>query len=173
MVTCSALTVCDRSVVLILDDRPDLQLWGDCRSTHNLSMICYFKFSNRVSMSLNVYVVQWVLWFVMGDFSGVSATPRLIVQHILCTYTELFEILVYRQWVIFFGGYSNVLVLIVIRIIYMIAASMASEAQNNLSHNFTLPLQIWLALGRHWSYSRRYVFLHKNILSIIYFYYYI
>ena len=37
----SALTDYDRSVVLTLDDRPDPQLWGHCRSTHNSSMICY------------------------------------------------------------------------------------------------------------------------------------
>ena len=35
----SALTDYDRSVVLVLDDRPDPQLWGHCRSTHNSSMI--------------------------------------------------------------------------------------------------------------------------------------
>ena len=37
----SALTDYDRSVVLTLDDRPDPQLWGHCRSTHNSSMICF------------------------------------------------------------------------------------------------------------------------------------
>ena len=40
----SALTDCDRSVVLVLDDRPDPQLWGHCRSTHSSSMICFFVF---------------------------------------------------------------------------------------------------------------------------------
>ena len=41
----SALTDYDRSVVLALDDRPDPQLWGHCRSTHNSSMICFFVFA--------------------------------------------------------------------------------------------------------------------------------
>ena len=41
----SALTEFDRSVVLTLDDRPDPQLWGHCRSTHNSSMICFFVFA--------------------------------------------------------------------------------------------------------------------------------
>ena len=41
MVPYSALTDYDRSVVLTLDDRPDPQLWGHCRSTHNSSMICF------------------------------------------------------------------------------------------------------------------------------------
>ena len=36
---------CDRSVVLTLDDRPDSQLWGHCRSTHNSSMICFSVFA--------------------------------------------------------------------------------------------------------------------------------
>ena len=44
MVPYSALTDYDRSVVLTLDDRPDPQLWGHCRSTHNSSMICFFVF---------------------------------------------------------------------------------------------------------------------------------
>ena len=41
MVPYSALTDYDRSVVLTLDDRPDPQLWGHCRSTHNSSMIFF------------------------------------------------------------------------------------------------------------------------------------
>ena len=41
----SALTGYDRSVVLTLDDRPDPQLWGHSRSTHNSSMICIFVFA--------------------------------------------------------------------------------------------------------------------------------
>ena len=41
----SALTDYDRSVVLVLDDRPDPQLWGHCRSTHSSSMICFFVFA--------------------------------------------------------------------------------------------------------------------------------
>ena len=45
MVPYSALTDCDRSVVLTLEDRPDPQLWGHCRSTHNSSMICFFVFA--------------------------------------------------------------------------------------------------------------------------------
>ena len=35
MVSYSALADYDRSVMLTLDDRPDPQLWGHCRSTHN------------------------------------------------------------------------------------------------------------------------------------------
>ena len=45
MVPYSALTDYDRSVVLTLDDRPDPQPWGHCRSTHNSSMICFFVFA--------------------------------------------------------------------------------------------------------------------------------
>ena len=45
MVPYSALMDCDRSVVLVLDDRPDPQLWGHCRSTHSSSMICFFVFA--------------------------------------------------------------------------------------------------------------------------------
>ena len=45
VLTYSALTDCDRSVVLVLDDRPDPQLWGHCRSTHSSSMICFFVFA--------------------------------------------------------------------------------------------------------------------------------
>ena len=45
MVPYSALTDYDRSVVLTLDDGPDPQLWGHCRSTHNSSMICFFVFA--------------------------------------------------------------------------------------------------------------------------------
>ena len=45
LVPYSAPTDCDRSVVLTLDDRPDPQLWGHCRSTHNFSMICFFVFA--------------------------------------------------------------------------------------------------------------------------------
>ena len=41
----SGPTDCDRSVVLTLDDRPDPQLWGHCRSTHNSSMICFPVFA--------------------------------------------------------------------------------------------------------------------------------
>ena len=41
MVPYSALTDYDRSVVLVLDDRPDPQLWGHCRSTHNSAMIWF------------------------------------------------------------------------------------------------------------------------------------
>ena len=42
MVPHSALTDYDRSVVLTLDDRPDPQLWGLCKSTHNSSIIFFF-----------------------------------------------------------------------------------------------------------------------------------
>ena len=41
----STLRNYNRSVVLTLDDRPDPQLWGHCRSTHNSSMICFFVFA--------------------------------------------------------------------------------------------------------------------------------
>ena len=45
MVPYSALTDCDRSVVLVLDDRPDPQLWGHCGSTHSSSMIFFCVFA--------------------------------------------------------------------------------------------------------------------------------
>ena len=47
----SALTDYDRSVVLTLDDRPDSQLWGHCRSTHNSSMICFFCVCSGFSLA--------------------------------------------------------------------------------------------------------------------------
>ena len=47
----SALTDYDRSVVLTLDDRPDPQLWGHCRSTHNSSMICFFCVCSGFSLA--------------------------------------------------------------------------------------------------------------------------
>ena len=47
----SALTDCDRSVVLVLDDRPDPQLWGHCRSTHSSSMICFFCVCSGFSLA--------------------------------------------------------------------------------------------------------------------------
>ena len=45
MVPYSALTDCDRCVVLVLDDRPDPQLWGHCGSIHSSCMICFFVFA--------------------------------------------------------------------------------------------------------------------------------
>ena len=47
----SALTDCDRSVVLVLDDRPDPQLWWHCRSTHGSSMICFFCVCSGFSLA--------------------------------------------------------------------------------------------------------------------------
>ena len=47
----SALTDCDRSVVLVLDDRPDPQLWEHCGSTHSSSMICFFCVCSGFSLA--------------------------------------------------------------------------------------------------------------------------
>ena len=47
----SALTDCDRSVVLVLDDRPYPQLWGHCRSTHSSSMICFICVCSGFSLA--------------------------------------------------------------------------------------------------------------------------
>ena len=47
----SALTDCDRSVVLVLDDRPDPQLWGDCGSTHSSSMIFFLCVCSGFSLA--------------------------------------------------------------------------------------------------------------------------
>ena len=68
MVPCSAPTVCDRSVVLILDDRPDPQLWGHCKSTHNSHMICLY----------DLHIIN--LWFTLYlcSFSSVSVHIRCI-----------------------------------------------------------------------------------------------
>ena len=54
MVPYSALTDYDRSVVLVLDDRPDPHLWVHCRSTHNSSMIWFL-------------CLQWFLCGILAD----------------------------------------------------------------------------------------------------------
>ena len=62
MVPYSALTDYDRSVVLVLDDRPDPQLWGHCRSTHNSSMIWFL-------------CLQWFSLWHPGDGRDVRKKP--------------------------------------------------------------------------------------------------
>ena len=64
MVPYSALTDCDRSVVLTLEDRPDPQLWGHCGSTHNSSMICFFL------------CLQWFLFGILAT-DGISEKKPL------------------------------------------------------------------------------------------------
>ena len=81
----SALTDCDRFVVLVLDDRPDPQLWGHCRSTHSSSMLCFFL------------CLQWFLFgilamernqchiiiFSLYCFKGFSVASWRIMQHVI------------------------------------------------------------------------------------------
>ena len=88
MVPYSALTDYDRSVVLTLDDRPDPQLWGHCRSTHNSSKICFFVFA---------VVTLWhpgdgrdvernhchIIIFSLYCFKGFSVASWRIMQHVI------------------------------------------------------------------------------------------
>ena len=84
----SALTDCDRSVVLVLDDRPDPQLWGHCRSTHSSSMICFFVFA-VVSLwhpgdgrDVRKKPVPYN-YFSLYCFKGFSVTSWRIMQHVI------------------------------------------------------------------------------------------
>ena len=64
----------------------------------------------------------------------------LFLVIILCIYIHTVHTYVYSNFIL--SEYSAGLVLIVIRIMYSMAASMASEAQIKLNHNFTLSLLI-------------------------------
>ena len=89
----SALTVCDRSVVLILDDRPDPQLWEHCKATHNSSMICLYD-RHIINLSFTLYLcsfssvsVQICCIFhyfshTFHGFNGFSVTSWWVMQHV-------------------------------------------------------------------------------------------
>ena len=90
VVPCSALTVCDRSVVLILDDRPDPQLWGHCKSTHNSSRICLYD-RHIINLWFTLYLcsfspVQICCIFhyfshTFQSFNGFFVTSWWVTQH--------------------------------------------------------------------------------------------
>ena len=89
MVPYSALTDYDRSVVLTLDDRPDPQLWGHCRSTHNSSMICFFMFA-VVSLwhpgdgrNVRKQPLPYNKFFSLYCFEGFSVASWRIMQHVI------------------------------------------------------------------------------------------
>ena len=81
----SALTDCDRSVVLVLDDRPDPQLWGHCRSTHSSSMICFlclqwFLFG---ILAMDERNQCHIIIFSLYCFKGFSVASWRIMQHVI------------------------------------------------------------------------------------------
>ena len=74
----SALTDYDRSVVLTLDDRPDPQLWGHCRSTHNSSMICFLCLQWLLFgiLAYNYFFTLLFYWFLCGILADNAACHR-------------------------------------------------------------------------------------------------
>ena len=87
MVPYSALTDYDRSVVLTLDDRPDPQLWGHCRSTHNSSMICLFVFAVLFGILAMDGVSErnhcHIIIFSLHCFKGFSVASWWIMQNVI------------------------------------------------------------------------------------------
>ena len=86
--TCGALTDYDRSVVLTLDDRPDPQLWGHCRSTHNSSMIFFlclqwFLFGILVMDGMSERNHFHMIIFSLHCFNGFSVASWRIMQHVI------------------------------------------------------------------------------------------
>ena len=87
MLPYSALTDYDRSVVLTLDDRPDPQLWGHCRSTHNSSMICFFLclqwflFGILAMDGMSERNHCHIIIFSLHCFKGFSVASWRIMQH--------------------------------------------------------------------------------------------
>ena len=85
----SALTDYDRSVLLTLDDRPDTQLWGHCRSTHNSSMICFFLclqwfiFGILVMDGMSERNHCHIIIFSLHYFNGFSVASWRIIQHVI------------------------------------------------------------------------------------------
>ena len=84
----SALTDYDRSVVLTLDDRPDPQLWGHCRSTHNSSMICFlclqwFLFGILAMDGMSERNHCHIIIFSLYCFKGFSVASWRIMQHVI------------------------------------------------------------------------------------------
>ena len=89
MVPYSALTDCDRSVVLVLDGRPDPQLWGNCRSTHSSSMICFFLclqwflFGILAMDGMSERNQCHIIIFSLYCFKGFSVASWRIMQHVI------------------------------------------------------------------------------------------
>ena len=81
MVPYSALTDYDRSVVITLDDRPDPQLWGHCRSTHNSSMIWFFVFAAMDGLFERNHC--HIIIFSLYCFKGFSVATWRIMQHVI------------------------------------------------------------------------------------------
>ena len=85
----SALTDCDRSVVLVLDDRPDPQLWGHCGSTHSSSMICFFlclqwfPFGILAMDGMSERNQCHIIIFSLYCFKGFSVASWRIMQHVI------------------------------------------------------------------------------------------
>ena len=84
----SALTDYDRSVVLVLDDRPDPQLWGHCRSTHNSSMIWFlclqwFLFGILAMDGMAERNHCHIIIFSLYCFEGFSVASWWIMQHVI------------------------------------------------------------------------------------------
>ena len=84
----SALTDCDRSVVLVLDDRPDPQLWGHCGSTHSSSMICFlclqwFLFGILAMDGMSERNQCHIIIFSLYCFKGFSVASWRIMQHVI------------------------------------------------------------------------------------------
>ena len=79
----SALTDCDRSVVLVLDDRPDPQLWGHCGSTHSSSMICFFVFAVVSLWHPGERNQCHIIIFSLYCFKGSSVASWRIMQHVI------------------------------------------------------------------------------------------
>ena len=84
----SALTDYDRSVVLVLDDRPDPQLWGHCRSTHNSSMIWFLCLQWFLSGILAMDGMSerdhcHIIIFSLYCFKGFSVASWRIMQHVI------------------------------------------------------------------------------------------
>ena len=89
MVPYSALTDCDPSVVLVLDDRSDPQLWGHCRSTHSSSMICFFLclqwflFGILAMDGMSERNQCHIIIFSLYCFKGFSVASWRIMQHVI------------------------------------------------------------------------------------------
>ena len=88
MVPYSALTDYDRSVVLVLDDRPDPQLWGHCRSSHNSSMIWFlclqwFLFGILAMDGMSERNHCHIIILSLYCFKGFSVASWRIMQHVI------------------------------------------------------------------------------------------
>ena len=84
------LTVLSRiMIVLTLNDRPDPQLWGHCRSTHNSSMICFFLFLQWFLFGILMMDGMsernhcHIIFFSLHCFNGFSVASWRIMQHVI------------------------------------------------------------------------------------------